>query len=135
MTPSERTAALIDAFNVGDLDRFRELAGDAVYHEPATGRTLQGDEYIQAVEGWRAAFPDIRGEITAQVEGAGMEVSEITWTGTHSGPLLTPAGELPPTGNSMTNPASMVSHYEGEQLARINHYFDMLTVLRAAGAA
>jgi hypothetical protein len=28
----------------------------------------------------------------------------------------------------------MVSHYDGDRLARVNHYFDMLTVLRTAGA-
>ncbi|MGI9539992.1 MAG: ester cyclase [Miltoncostaeaceae bacterium] len=135
MSHNDHVSATIDAFNAGDMDTYRELVGDAVYVEPATGREVSGDAFIEALQGWRAAFPDITGTITRQVDSGGTNVSEITWAGTHNGPLAMPQGELPPTGNPVTNPAAMVSEYDGDTLIRITHYFDMLTVLRAAGAA
>ena len=135
MTHAEHTAAIIEAFNAADWDRSRELTAGAVYFEPATGRTLEGDAYLEALRGWKAAFSDVTGEIVGQVQNGDVAVLEIVWTGTHDGPFVTPGGELAPTGNALTNPATMVAHFEGDRLVRVNHYFDMLTVLRGVGAA
>ena len=129
--------SVLEAFNAGDWDRFRELVPDsAVYFESATGRTAQGDAYLDLLKGWRAAFPDITGEITTLVESGDVAAAEINWTGTHTGTLVGPDGSaVPPSGGKLDNPAAMVNHYEGDTLTRINHYFDLLTLLRQAGAA
>jgi steroid delta-isomerase-like uncharacterized protein len=129
--------SVLVAFNEGDWDRFRELVPDsAVYFESATGRTAQGDDYLELLKGWRAAFPDIAGEITMLVESGDVAVAEIQWTGTHSGTLVGPDGStVPPSGGKLDNPAAMVNHYAGDTLTRINHYFDLLTLLRQVGAA
>ena len=129
--------SVLEAFNAGAWDRFRELVPDsAVYFESATGRTAQGDAYLELMKGWRAAFPDITGEIATLVESGDVAVAEINWTGTHTGTLVGPDGSaVPPSGGKIDNPAAMVNHYEGDTLTRINHYFDLLTLLRQAGAA
>ena len=111
--------AMIEAFNNGDLDKFMDLAGDATYNELGTGR--------------RTAFPDVIGTITNTIELGDQVVQEITWTGTHNGPLATPDGEIPATGKSQTTPAVMVSEYDGDQLKESRHYFDMMSLMAQIG--
>ncbi len=134
---NEHFTAVLEAFNAGDWGRFRKLVPDsAVYFESATGRTVQGEAYLDLLKGWRAAFPDITGEITALIESGDTACGEITWTGTHTGTLVGPDGsEIPASGGALNNPAAMVNHYEGDALTRIHHYFDLLTLLRQVGAA
>jgi len=126
--------ALVEAFNVGDLDTYMRLVGDAEYQELATQRNLSGDALREALVGWRTAFPDIAGTITNTVEGGGQVVQEITWTGTHTGPLATPDGEIPPSGNRQTTPAVIVSQYEEDELLVIRHYFDLMSLMAQIGA-
>ncbi len=125
--------AMIEAFSNGDLDRFMNLAGDATYNELGTGRSVSGDDYREALVGWRTAFPDITGTITNTIELGDQVVQEITWSGTHNGPLATPDGEIPATGKSQTTPAVMVSEYDGDQLKESRHYFDMMALMAQIG--
>ena len=125
--------ALVDAFNQGDLDRYMDLFGSGVYTELATGRTVSGDDMRGALAGWKTAFPDVAGTITNTVEVGDTIVQEITWTGTHTGPLMTPDGEIPATGRSQTTPAVIVSEYEGDQLKASRHYFDLMGLMAQLG--
>ena len=125
--------ALVDAFNDGDLDRYMELFGDGVYSELATGQTVSGDEMRATLAAWRTAFPDVRGEITSTLQIDDTVVQEITWNGTHTGPMMTPEGEIPPTGAQQTTRAVIVSEYEGDQLKEARQYFDMLNLMAQLG--
>ena len=125
--------AMIEAFNYGDLDKFMNLAGDATYNELGTGRSLSGDAYREAIGGWRTAFPDVVGTITNTIEMGNEVVQEITWTGTHNGPLATPDGEIPATGKSQSTPAVMISEYDGDHLKESRHYFDMMALMAQIG--
>lgn len=131
----EHSAAALEAFNTGDLDRLRELSGDVRYTEPATGRILQGDEYYDALVAWRTAFPDLRARITSHAATEETATIEVVWEGTHSGPLATPDGDIPPSGNSLQMPGVLVHHYSDGVMRETHHYFDLLSILRAAGAA
>ena len=125
--------AMVEAFNQGDLDRYMNLAGDATYNELGTGRSMSGDAYRDALAGWRTAFPDVVGTITNTIEMGNEVVQEITWTGTHNGPLATPDGEIPATGKSQTTPAVMISEYDGDHLKESRHYFDMMALMAQLG--
>ncbi|MDH3606750.1 MAG: ester cyclase [Acidimicrobiia bacterium] len=125
--------AVLDAFNTGDLDRYMELVGNSVYSELATGRTVSGDDLRAALAGWKTAFPDATGTVTNTVEVGDTIVQEVTWTGTHTGPMMTPEGEIPATGAHQTTPAVMVSEYEGDQLKATRHYFDLMGLMAQLG--
>ncbi len=127
--------SLLEAFNNADWDSFRNLVGNATYHELGTQRSLSGDELIDAMKGWRTAMPDVTGTVTNVFESGNQVVQEVTWTGTHTGPLATPEGEIPASGKSQTTPAAIVLEYEGDRLKEWRQYFDMLTFLRQIGAA
>src|SRR4051794_41160476 len=103
--------ASVDAWSNDDREGHRShFTDDAVLHEHGTGREVAGrDAIVDLHWGWRAAFPDGRGEIATVVDGGDHVVIEVTWTGTHQGPLQTPdGGSVPATGRSFAVPAAMV---------------------------
>jgi predicted ester cyclase len=89
----------IKLYNAGDLNSYaKEYAKDAVLITP--DRTAEGRTAIR--EYWsrqRAAFPDCTQTVEALVEQGDTIVTEWTWVGTHTGPLVQRDGtELTPTG-------------------------------------
>ena len=129
-------SGMVDAFNAADWDRVAEhLTSDAVYNELGTQRTINGrDEIIQALQSWKAAMPDVKGTITNSFSDGTTVSLEVSWTGTHTGPLETPDGVIPPSGKSQTTPASWLLEFEGEKIKESRHYFDMVTLLTQIGA-
>jgi len=126
----------LDAFNAGDWPRMREsITPGSVYVEPATGRSVEGaDAIIEVNEGWKAAIPDAQGTVTSEFGSGDRVATEITWRGTHSGPLELPTGgAIPPSGRSIEVPAVQVCRIEDGKLAEVHHYFDMLSLLEQIG--
>jgi steroid delta-isomerase-like uncharacterized protein len=98
---------LYERFNSGDLDGARALeltTEDALVELVPFAMTFHGREgFRQFMGGFKQAFPDLTVTVTNQVASEDQVVSECTWTGTHSGPLGTPTGEIPATGRSVRN--------------------------------
>src|SRR3970282_1014158 len=90
----------VDAFNSGDWERVRAgLVSDARYDELGTERKIEGPEKIVEVfKGWKQAFPDAAGTVTSAFASGDTAVLEVTWKGTHTGPLTTAEGPLPASG-------------------------------------
>jgi predicted ester cyclase len=61
-------------------------------------------------------------------------VLELTWRGTHEGPLQTPKGSIPATGKSIEIRACAVIQVAGEKGKSQRHYFDMATLFQQIGA-
>ena len=128
--------ALVDTYNAKDWDKARAaMTNDFVYEEMGTGRKLTGaDATLEAYKGWAQAFPDSAGTYRAtHVADDGTVVLEVTWSGTHRGPLQTPDGPIAPTGKRIEIPACMVVEVAGEKAKAQRHYFDMVTLLRQLG--
>jgi steroid delta-isomerase-like uncharacterized protein len=131
-----RATDLIDAFNRADWDRLRGvLAPDVRYSETGTGRQAEGaDAYLQLCQGWKDAFSDAAGTVINAAGGEDVAVLEIRWEGTHTGPLETPAGAVPPSGNRISVDASFWTRDEGDAIGEIHHHLDVLTMLQQIGA-
>ena len=127
----------IEAFNNGDWDAVKEAFTDnPTYNELASGRSITGaDGIVEALQGWKTAFPDAVGTVTNAFASGDHVSLEISWNGTHTGPLETPDGTIPASGKEQTTPASMTVRLEGDKIAEQRHYFDMLTLLTQIGAA
>jgi len=125
----------IEAFNSADWPRFRRLlAPDLVYQETGTGRRVSGpDAYVELCQGWRDALPDVRGAINRSVASGDTVVQEITWTGTHDGALVTPAGAVPASGARVEVEATFWVTVEAEQIKEAHHHLDVLSLLRQVG--
>jgi steroid delta-isomerase-like uncharacterized protein len=126
----------VDAFNTGDWERLQAgLAADARYHEFATQREIEGPEKIvELFKGWKTAFPDAAGTVTSAVGSGNMAALEVTWKGTHTGPLETAEGTIPASGKRQETPAAVFFAFEGDKIKESRHYFDSMTLLKQIGA-
>jgi steroid delta-isomerase-like uncharacterized protein len=105
-----------------------------VYDEVATYRRAEGaDQVIELWQGWGKALPDSRCTFGTAVASGNTVVLELTWHGTHSGPLETPNGAIPATGKPIEIRSCFVCEVEGEKARMHRHYFDMATLLRQIG--
>jgi hypothetical protein len=59
---------------------------------------------------------------------------EVTWKGTHAGPLETAEGTIPASGKLQETPAAFFFTFEGDKIKESRHYFDSLTLLKQIGA-
>jgi steroid delta-isomerase-like uncharacterized protein len=128
--------ALIEAYNDRNWEKAKaSITPDFVYDEVATGRKLTGaDETLEVWKAWAQAFPDSKGSFQAtHVADDGAVTLEVTWTGTHQGPLQTPQGPIAPTGRRIEIRACAVVEIAGERARTQRHYFDMATLLQQIG--
>jgi predicted ester cyclase len=134
--PVRAAEELVEAFNAADWDRIRgRPASDAVYAETGTGRRVEGaDAYVELVQGWKVALPDVRGTIRAAIVGGDTVAQEILWEGTHTGPLQAPGGTLEPSGAQIKVEASLWARFDGGKVREVHHYLDVLTLLLQIGA-
>ena len=129
--------APILAFNEKDWDAVRaSISPDFVYDEVSTNRKVQGaDQVIPLWQGWATAFPDAKATFQRELVCGNVVVLEQTWQGTHKGPLQTPEGSIPATGNRIDVRACMTVEVVGDKAKMQRHYFDMGTILQQIGAA
>jgi len=126
----------VEAFNSGDWEQMRAmLASDSRYDELGTERKIEGPEKIvELFKGWKTAFPDAVGTVTSAVASGNMAALEVTWKGTHTGPLGTPEGTIPASGKRQETPAAFFLTFEGDKIKESRHYFDSMTLLKQIGA-
>ena len=125
------------AFNEKDWGAVRtSVTSDFVYDEVATNRKVQGvDQVIPLWQGWATAFPDAKATFQRAFPGDGTVVLEVTWQGTHKGPLQTPQGPIQPTGKRIDIRACFVTEIAGDKAKLQRHYFDMATMMQQLGVS
>jgi steroid delta-isomerase-like uncharacterized protein len=126
----------VDAFNIGDWEQVRAgLAADSRYDELGTQRKIEGPEKIvELFKAWKTAFPDAVGTVTSAVASGNKAALEVTWKGTHTGPLATAEGTIPASGKLQETPAAFFFTFEGDKVKESRHYFDSMTLLKQIGA-
>ena len=126
----------VDAFSRGDWGLLRgTLAPDSRYNELGTQRKIEGPEKIvELFKAWKSAFPDGAGTVTSAVSNGNQVALEVTWKGSHSGPLETAEGTIPASGKHQETPAAIFFTFEGNKIKESRHYFDSLTLLKQIGA-
>jgi steroid delta-isomerase-like uncharacterized protein len=126
---------VVEAFNASDWERCKAaLAPDSLYDEVATARRVEGvGDIIPCWQGWKEAMPDVKGSVTNAFATGNTVILEVTWQGTHTGPLVGPKGTVPATGKQQTTRASWVLNFDGGQIKESRHYFDMLAFMQQLG--
>ena len=126
----------VDAFNDSDWERTKAImTPDYIYNEEGTGRRIQGPvEVVAALQAWKQAMPDVTGTVTNAFASGNTVTLQVTWNGTHTGPLEGPTGTIPASGKRQTTPAAWIFTFEGDKIKETHHYFDMMTLLRQIGA-
>jgi len=128
---------LYERFNAGDLEGVLALlTDDFVLEDVAAGATFNGpDGFREWVEPFVRAMPDARTEVTRVVDGGEWVATEHTGRGTHTGPLATPAGEVPPTGRAVELRFGEFFQLRDGKVASLRAYWDIASLLRQVGAA
>lgn len=134
-TNKDLAKAIYVAFSHNDFDGVLARTNEDVeVVSTATGQTFRGDqEFIQFMKGFKTAFPDLTLEVTNQAATDDQVVSEFVAKGNHTGPLMSPAGEIPPTGRYAEWPVCEVWQVRDGKLAKITNYQDSATMLRQLG--
>lgn len=137
--PDEKTESiartLYESFNDRDFDRAVSVIGDsAEFTNVPTGETFRGpDGSRRNLEQWDRAFPDGKiGDIKIRA-GDGFAVTEFTGRGTNTGPLATPAGELPATNKWVEVKFCDVLEISGGKITAGRSYWDMATMMTQLG--
>jgi steroid delta-isomerase-like uncharacterized protein len=130
--------ASILAYNDKNWDAVtKAITGDFEYDEVGTNRKLHGaSDVIAAWKGWATALPDSKATFDAAHVSGNTVTLELTWHGTHNGPLQMPAGALPATGKKIAVRAVQIVELTPDGKAqRVRHYFDMATLLAQLGVS
>jgi steroid delta-isomerase-like uncharacterized protein len=130
--------ASIVAYNEKNWDAVpKVVTSDFEYDEVGTNRKLVGpSDVIAAWKGWATALPDSKATFNAAHVGGNTVTLEVTWRGTHTGPLETPAGAIPSTGKKIEVRACQVVELTPDgKTQRVRHYFDMATLLAQLGVS
>ncbi len=121
-----------DLFNQGNLDVVEDLiAPDYVNHDPNMPEDVRGPEgFREYVAAYRAAFPDMRMTIEAQVAEGDEVATRWTGTGTHDGGLM----GIPPTGNRVMITGMVLDLLSGGKIVESWTNDDMMGLMRQIGA-
>lgn len=82
---------------------------------------------------WADGFPDGRVKIDKVIDAGDEVVVQLTGTGTHTGTLRAPAGEIPATGRSVTLQLCDVFRFRNGQIQSLRTYFDSGSLLTQLG--
>jgi steroid delta-isomerase-like uncharacterized protein len=137
MRPTDTKAHILEqcleAVDTHNLDPIPSLYGPTAQIE-APGAQLRGADQIRAWYGvFVRAFPDIKHEVRALVQEADTCVLQARATGTHTGPLASPAGDIPPTGQSFVLDYVNVARFAEGRIASETYYWDNQSFLSQLG--
>jgi len=134
MTIREAFEKGTETFNAHDIDGFTSVLADDVTYRAPGGIGGQGKEACaKFFAGWFSAFPDAHVEVHGLHITGDFAVEEGTFTGTHNGVLRGPAGDIPPTGHSVTVDYIQVLRFHGGKHISFNLMFDRLLMLEQLG--
>jgi steroid delta-isomerase-like uncharacterized protein len=127
--------ASIIAYNKKDWNAVKAAVMPGfVYDEVGTQRKVRGiDDLLSTWRAWAAAIPDSKAAFRKAHVSGNTVILEVTWRGTHTGPLGMPGGEIAPTGNKIDLRACQVIEVAAGKAKAMRHYFDMKTLLQQLG--
>jgi steroid delta-isomerase-like uncharacterized protein len=125
-----------DALNRHDLAKFV-----SVYHpkaevfDPMAPDLLRGQDAIRKdMEEFIRAFPDVEVNIERAVEKGDTVAYEITMSGTHTGPLVSPTLELAPTNRKVKFGGGIFARFDQDgRIVEERRYYDAAGLLSQLG--
>jgi steroid delta-isomerase-like uncharacterized protein len=127
--------SFFEAFNAGDLDAAAAtVSSDFELWDVAAGHRFHGPAGCrQWLETFRIALPDAHTElVNVFVEGSRVATEHIG-RGTHTGPLVTPAGTIPATGRPVELRLAELYEVQEDRITRLNAYYDSASLMRQLG--
>ena len=134
MTTREAFERGTDTFNNHDLDGFAEVVDDDVVFQAPGGIRGEGKQAcVEFYGSWMNAFPDAHVDVHDVHFVDDVAIEEGTFSGTHRGVLHGPAGDIPPTGRTVSVDYIQVLRFRDGNHASFNLMFDQLAMLEQLG--
>ena len=109
------------------------LSPDVETTSPGVGTMTGLEPFIGFAKGFVVALPDSRLEADSFTVEGNRVVVEGRYTGTHTGPLMTPQGEVPPSGRTLNLPYADVFEIEAGRIVRHRTYYDQMDFAQQLG--
>jgi len=130
---------VIAAFNTHDAAKFTSFySPDAIVHDPAAPEPLRGRTGVQQdAQQFITAMPDLTMQLEELVPAEGPTVAfRALLVGTHTGPMIMPTGEVPPTGRRASIAIAVFSRQGEDGLIEEEHrYYDLMGLAQQLGLA
>lgn len=124
----------IAAFNAHDLEGHAANETDDVEWIMPGGIALRGPEQVKGIQKvYWDAFPDVKVTTLNQIVADPYVVTEGVFSGTHTGTLKTPQGDIPPTGNQIKLRYVTVQRVEDDKIASEHVYYDQAEFMAQLG--
>ena len=134
MTTTGSPLQVIEAFwtliERGELDRLADYVHpDADAIVPGGLRVTGPDELRPVLQAYLTAFPTLRHHTITAIESGDQAAVELHVEVTHSGPFVTPHGELSPTGNHFVIESCDVIRVTDGRIASWHAYGDTAALM------
>lgn len=122
----------IDALNAHDPERFSEMFDEnsETLTVPTGERSFGPSGAREDVSRWMRAFPDVKLELVTLMAADDAATLELKMSGTHTGPLALPEGEIPATGRPVEQRLCVVLRFEDGKIVSEHDYFDVAGMMR-----
>jgi steroid delta-isomerase-like uncharacterized protein len=115
-------------------DAMKNVTDKLEWKNAATGEIFRGPSGArQFIDGWLRSFDDLKIDIKRIIANDREVVAEFVARGTHTGPLNTPAGEIPATNRKVELPCCEIATIENGKIHKVVTYMDTLTMLGQLG--
>lgn len=136
MTPNiQLTKQLHDAFSNAKYDEVLALAADDIECVSySNGYTAKGkDGFRTFFMGFATACPDMKITHHNVFGGGDCVCVEFIAKATHTGPLVTPNGVVPPTGHKVELNVCEIHEWKNGKLTRVVNYQDAMSLMAQLG--
>jgi predicted ester cyclase len=122
------------AFNTSDWATYSAAMTNNTLLESPRIQARGPEEIIQYVRGVKEAYPDIRATATNVLACGNTLVRELTWEGTHAGPMKTPQGTIPPTNRRITFKGVVLLEASNDgKVVALREYYDRAAIMAQLG--
>ncbi len=98
------------------------------------GMRMAGLEQLRGVvQAYFTAFPDMRVDVIDAIDSDDTVAAETRFTGTHTGPMQMPGGEIAPTGRAISFDSCDYIKLSGDRIQSWHVYLDMADFMGQLG--
>ena len=123
-----------EQFGAGDLDAAIAVFSVGVrINDPGLGSVEGLDALRSYLEGLKGPVPDARAIVERIFEADDTVIVEGRFTGTNTGPLPGPDGDLPPSGRTVDLPFADFARISDHQIVEYRTYYDQVGLFTQLG--
>jgi steroid delta-isomerase-like uncharacterized protein len=131
---TDTTDRFVAAFNAHDESALHALhADDIKFNAPGGFKANNAKDATSFAMTWLNAFPNGKMTVRTEITSGQWVVQEIAMEGTHTAPLESPTGTIPPTHKNVVGYGVQLLRIENGKIAEARIYFDQLDQMSQLG--